>query len=247
MSEDVMSEKIVYVGRDLEAMSFAVNYHRWILDAFSPRLGARLVEVGAGTGEFSELLLARRPETISLVEPSSDMHRLLEERLHAAGADNASVATYNATFADVAERIRAEQRPDSVIYVNVLEHVADDEAELRAVHRTLGAGGKVFIFVPALPWLYGEFDRRVGHHRRYTKAELEEKCRRAGFKILKSVYFDLAGIAPWWIQYRLLKASTLSPGSVKLYDRLVVPITRAVESLINPPLGKNLLLIAEKT
>jgi SAM-dependent methyltransferase len=246
MGEDVMSEKIVYVGRDLEAMSFAVNYHRWILDVFSPWLGARLVEVGAGTGEFSELLLARRPETISLVEPSADMHRLLEGRVHAAGA-LASVATYNATFADVAERIRAEQSPDSVIYVNVLEHVRDDEAELRAVHRTLGAGGKVFIFVPALPWLYGEFDRRVGHHRRYTKAELEEKCRRAGFTILKSVYFDLAGIAPWWIQYRLLKAGTLRPGAVKLYDRLVVPVTRAFESLVNPPLGKNLLLIAEKT
>ena len=67
-----------------------------------------------------------------------------------------------------------------------------------------------------------------------------------GFTILKSGYFDLIGVAPWWIRFRLLRASTLSPRVVSLFDRLAVPVTRAVESRIRPPFGKNLLLVAEK-
>src|SRR5215203_5128619 len=76
-----MAEALAYLGRDLESMSFARNYHRWILDLFAPHLGRRVVEVGAGTGSFSELLLARGPESLTLVEPSGEMHRLLVARV----------------------------------------------------------------------------------------------------------------------------------------------------------------------
>jgi 2-polyprenyl-3-methyl-5-hydroxy-6-metoxy-1,4-benzoquinol methylase len=241
-----MSEQVVYIGRDLEAMFFARNYHRWIADAFRPFVGKRLVEVGAGTGAFSELLLESAPESLSLVEPSSEQHRILDEHIHSL-ASATRIETYNATFREVAERIKAAQAPDSIFYVNVLEHIRDDDAELRAVRETLPTGGRIFVFVPAMPWLYGNFDREVGHFRRYRKAELEEKCSAAGFRVLKSVYFDLFGVAPWWIQYRLLRASTLKPGAVKLYDRLVVPLTKAFETLVKPPLGKNILLVAEKS
>src|ERR671917_1953591 len=112
-----MAEALEYAGRDLESMSFARNYHRWILDLFAPHLGPRLVEVGAGTGSFSELLLERRPSSLTLVEPSADMHRLLVERVGrmAPGVD---VRVYNDTFARVAARVAGEQRPDSIIYVN---------------------------------------------------------------------------------------------------------------------------------
>ena len=76
-----MAEALAYVGHDLESMSLARNYRRWILDMFAPHLGRRVVEVGAGTGSFSELLLAREPEALTLVEPSEGMHRLLVEHV----------------------------------------------------------------------------------------------------------------------------------------------------------------------
>ncbi len=233
-----------YAGKDLEAMSFAENYHRWILDIFQPHLGSRLVEVGAGTGAFSELILERRPASLSLVEPS-EMYRILTQRL-AAMRTETEVKTYNSIFSRVAPEIAAAGRPDSIIYVNVLEHVPDDGAELRAVHRALAPGGRVFIFVPAFQWLYGGFDRRVAHVRRYTRPELERKCAAAGFRVLKSVYFDLAGVAPWWVKYRLLKSDSMEPGLVKLYDRCVVPFVKVAERIVPPPLGKNILLVAEK-
>jgi SAM-dependent methyltransferase len=241
-----MLDQSNYVGRDLEVMAFAENYHRWILHVFKPFLGERIVEVGAGTGSFSELVLEHNITSLSLVEPSTRMHQILSERINQTDA-GMQIKTYNAVFAKVADQIKIKQRPDSIIYVNVMEHIADDMAELRAVYETLEKDGRLFIFVPALQWLFGSFDKRIGHYRRYSRSELENKCIGAGFKILKSVYFDFAGIVPWGIKYRLLKSNTLEVRSVKFYDRFVVPAARTIESIIEPPIGKSVLLIAEKT
>ncbi len=239
-----MAEALEYAGRDLESMDFARNYHRWILDLFAPHLGRRLVEVGAGTGSFSELLLERAPESLALVEPSAEMHRRLVERV-GGPRTGTRVRAFNDTFAGAAAGIR-EERPDSVIYVNVLEHVEDDEAELRAVRDALAPGGRLFVFVPAFAWLYGSFDRQVGHKRRYTRGGLNAKCARAGFRVLKSVYFDAAGVLPWWVKYRLLRSEEMEPAAVRFYDRFCVPALRRAEALVPPPLGKNVLLVAEK-
>ena len=240
-----MSESVGYVGKDLEAMSFAVNYHRWILAMFAPYLGTRVVEVGAGTGSFSEMLLERRPRSLSLVEPSPSMFEQLSRRLQESH-DAVDLQLYNETFDRVAAQIRSRQQPDSIVYVNVLEHTADDETEIRVISETLGPGGRVFIFVPALSWLYGSFDREINHYRRYSRRELERKCRAAGFRVLVSRYFDLPGVLPWWLKYRVLQSRKMEPRAVRFYDRAVVPIAKRLEALVAPPLGKNILLVAEK-
>lgn len=240
-----MGEHVIYPGRDLEAMAFAQKYHRWILETFKPHLGQRLVEVGAGAGSFSEMLLELPSESFSLVEPSKEMYALLAS--HVGGLQTgARIKTYNSIFSSVAEEIKTSQQPDSIIYVNVLEHIEDDEAELRMIHSTLEKGGRAFIFVPALRWLFGKFDESIGHFRRYTKRDLEEKCLRAGFKIISSRYFDVMGVAPWWLKYRLLRSSSMEPRAVELYDKYFVPLTKAAERRIKPPLGKNIILVAEK-
>ena len=240
-----MSEKHGYVGKDLEAMSFAVNYHRWILSLFAPYLGTRIVEVGAGSGSFSELLLERPLHALSLVEPSTAMYQQLCRRMEEL-KPNFSPKCYNDVFKNVANQIKATETPDSIIYVNVLEHVADDVAELRAVHDTLNSGGRLFIFVPAFQWLHGSMDRQLDHFRRYTRSELEKKCAGAGFKVITSRYFDLLGILPWWVKYKLLQSNRMEPGAVRFYDRRVVPIAQKLEASITPRLGKNVLLVAEK-
>lgn len=235
-----------YTGRELEAMSEASNYHRWILQIFAPYLGRHLVEVGAGLGSFSELIVSNHAcETLSLVEPSGEMYQQLDLRARRMPTMR-RVQVYHASFPEAAPLITACGSPDSIIYVNVLEHIEDDKAELEAVYRVLSDHGRVFLFVPALAWLYGAFDERVGHLRRYGKDELEEKLRRAGFQIIVSAYFDLVGIAPWWIKYRLLKSATLEPAGVKFYDRFIVPAARRFESVIKPPIGKNVIIVAEK-
>jgi SAM-dependent methyltransferase len=240
------NNKVVYVGKDLEAMSFAVNYHQWILDEFRAYLGKSVVEVGAGTGSFSEMILRTEPAALALVEPS-DLFGDLKARVRQNGASRTRINFYNSIFASVAGEIVERQKPDSIIYVNVLEHIEDDEAELRLIYDSLPEnGGRCFLFVPALMALYGEFDRKLGHFRRYKKGELERKCRAAGFKIIKSKYFDFAGVVPWFVNYRLLNSESLGGGAVSLYDKMVVPVFRRVESLVRVPVGKNILLIGEK-
>ena len=240
-----MAEKHGYVGKDLEAMLFAVNYHRWILSIFEPYLGRRLVEVGAGTGSFSQLLLERQLESLSLVEPSTDMYQQLCRRMDQL-RPAVTLKTYNQIFEHVAPQIRTAEKPDSIIYVNVLEHIADDVAELRHINDALEPHGRLFIFVPALQWLHGSFDRQINHHRRYSKTELQQKCLAAGFKVITSRYFDFLGVLPWWVKYRLLQLNRLDPGAVRFYDQRIVPVARSVESRLKPPLGKNVLLVAEK-
>lgn len=240
------AEGFAYPGRELEAMNGASNYHGWILGIFKPFLGRHLVEVGAGLGSFSELIVAQHScETLSLVEPSKGMYEGLVVNARRLSTFT-RVDTYHGTFPEAAALIKQKEAPDSIIYVNVLEHIADDELELETIRKNLSEAGRVFLFVPALAWLYGAFDERVGHVRRYTKSELEEKLHRSGFKMILSSYFDLPGIAPWWVKYCLLKSSTMEPAGVRLYDRFVVPATRRLESLISPPLGKNVIAIAQK-
>ena len=241
-----MSEKHGYAGKDLEAMSFAVNYHRWILSIFEPYLGTRVVEVGAGKGSFSELLLERRLESLSLVEPSTAMYQTLCRRMEELNP-SVTVSTYNDVFESVAEQIRSSERPDSIIYVNVLEHIENDVNELKVINNTLEAGGRLFIFVPALRWLHGSMDRQLGHFRRYTRTELEKKCVASGFRVIASRYFDVLGVLPWWVKYRLLQSKEMEPGAVRFYDQRVVPVAKTLESSLTPPIGKNVLLIAEKT
>jgi SAM-dependent methyltransferase len=234
-----------YAGRDLEAMVEAENYHRWILDLFAPYLGRRVVEVGAGTGSFSALLAERGPRALALVEPSARMYAALTARTWPADVE---VRLFNDFFPNVAERVGSGGRPDAILYVNVLEHVADDAGELRLVRDALAPGGRLLIFVPALMALYSRFDASLGHQRRYTRRGLEAVCAAAGLRVVESRYLDLLGVAPWWLKYRLLRSREMSPGSVRLYDRLGVPLTRALEAALRAraPVGKNVLLVAQR-
>jgi hypothetical protein len=237
--------KVEYVGKDLEAMDFAVAYHTWILDRMRPHLGKDLVEVGAGTGSFSAMLLDTRPKTLTLVEPSA-MYGSLPASINGHG-DATDIRTYNNLFSNVADEIHRAGPPDSILYINVLEHIEDDTAELRIARETLALKGRIFVFVPAMPSLLSAFDRQIGHFRRYRRRELREKVEAAGFKVLAIDWFDMPGILPWLIKYRLLGSLTMESGAVRLYDRVAVPLIRPLENLIRPPIGKNLLLVGERS
>jgi 2-polyprenyl-3-methyl-5-hydroxy-6-metoxy-1,4-benzoquinol methylase len=227
-------------------MDFAVNYHQWILDGFRPFLGKRLVEIGAGSGGFSEMLAGTGPEWLIAVEPSENMYPLLAERLKKVAAINNIARALHGTLADTTESIRQTGTPDSVIYVNVLEHIEDDALELRTIHSLLQPGGHVLIFVPAHSWLMGSMDHQLGHYRRYTVTELVNKCLAAGFTIRQSGYFDILGVAPWWVMYCLLRSKNLNPGAVRIYDRYVVAVSRFLQRVIRFPIGKNVILVAQK-
>ena len=136
---------------------------------------------------------------------------------------------------------------DSVVYVNVLEHILDDVGELRTAHDLLVPGGTLAVFVPALPRLYGSMDFKSGHHRRYVRESLRGVVTDAGFELVDIRYLDVLGVAPYFAMYRLLDVKSLGAVSSGGYDKVIVPLSRAVQRLVpDPPFGKNLLAIARR-
>jgi SAM-dependent methyltransferase len=155
-------------------MALAVNYSRWILDTLKPFVGKHILEVGAGVGAFSQLLLETEPESMTLIEPSPDLYETLNARLPT--IDKHGVArAHRSTLVKTFGGANPPGKPDTAVYVNVLEHIRDDEGELRELHSILPAGGRLLLFVPANRWLMGSMDRQLGHFRRYTIDELTSK------------------------------------------------------------------------
>ena len=230
-----------YFGRDLEAMTFAKNYHRWIVETFRPYGGKRIIEVGAGSGNFTEFLLdTLAPDNLVSLEPSENMFPILKARW----ARNTVVQSFHGCLADWLPQ--AQGKADTICYVNVLEHIEDDGGEMDLACESLVQGGHLLIFVPALSWLFGTADKSFGHFRRYSRDVLIRLVSAHGFEIRRCNYMDIAGILPWWVSFVLLRRKTLSPGMVRIYDCLMVPLMRRVEQAVTPPIGKNLLLAARK-
>jgi SAM-dependent methyltransferase len=240
MTENKQKEDMPYIGRDLEAMFFAQNYHRWILAEFKPFIGKIIAEVGGGSGNFSELLLETNLiSELTILEPSSDMYRRLQTTM----TGRAAVKTLQAFLRD--EAVRYQAYFDTLFYVNVLEHVEHEDAELRLIHTCLQSGGHLCLFVPALPWLYSDFDRDIGHFRRYRKGTLTDRLVQNGFEVVKIKYMDFIGIFGWYFFYVLL-GKKMKAGEVRFYDTYLVPLTKLMEKIIHPPIGKNLLVVAKK-
>lgn len=228
-----------YFGKDLEDMAFAKNYHKWILERFTPYLGNTVAEIGAGTGNFTKLLTSKGIKRIFAFEPSDNMYPMLKNRFQGKKEVVAIKAFLYEKYKKFLEFF------DTVLYIDVLEHIESDEEELRYVYEITKKNGFVLIFVPALPLLYSEFDRKIGHFRRYSKKRLVEVVRKSGFSIENIRYFDIAGAILWYIVFVLL-GKTTSKTNVSLYDKFIVPPMRFLETTVKPPTGKNLLLIGKK-
>lgn len=236
--------KVEYVGSDLDSMDLAVNYRRWIHALFAPYVGKNIIEVGAGTGAFSHQLLQGDPESLVLIEPSEMFDRLTAEI--ETSKTKTDITLFKGTFVEYLADGGASKRPDTIVYINVLEHVEDDVAELERMHAVLQDKGRICIFVPAVPWLLSDFDRMIGHFRRYSRHELTSKTKKAGFKLSFIRGFDLPGIFPWLVKYRLLRSRSMEPSMVGIYDKFCVPPIRTIEDIVHPAIGKNLIMVAEK-
>lgn len=220
----------------LERLADAGRYNRWMFDRLRRWVGGHVLEIGSGIGNLSAFLLDRERLVLTDTRPEY-LDRL---RARFAGRGNVAVARlYLPTDASAL----AGERFDTVICLNVMEHVDDDLASLAAIHRLLDAGGRLILLVPALPALYGTLDEALGHHRRYTRAELMTKFRATGFQMRHLEYFNLAGVPGWWLTGRVLRRRVIPRGSLRLYDALV-PVFR-LERLLPWRIGQSLIAIGE--
>jgi len=225
----------------LETMSLAVKYHQWIYDVVRPYMGARVLEIGGGLGNFSHLL--QHHERLVMLDNDPVCIRHLHDRFDG----QANVMILEADILDEAQLEQlSNERLDSAVCINVLEHITDDRDALRNIYRVLQPGAHFALLVPALPALYGSLDATLGHVRRYTRREASEKVAGAGFTVLRARYFNSVGVAGWYMLGRLRRQQEHGAGQVRFYDRYVVPILSRVEHVIPPPFGQSVVVIGRK-
>lgn len=230
-----------YEGDDLEALADMPNYYSWIMEIFAPFVSGNVVEYGAGVGTISARLHPAAT-SLTLVEPSSNLTSQLRDRF--AGETRITIAEQN--LESHAAQL-SDGCVDTLVLVNVLEHIEDDQDALDQLMRALRPGGHLLIFVPALQFLMSKFDRSVGHFRRYHKPDLLAKVEAAGGAIRLCRYFDIAGVLPWFIFNTVLGSLSFNPTLVSINDRYAVPLTRGLERIVSAPFGKNLILVASKS
>jgi SAM-dependent methyltransferase len=218
----------------LEALEGARNYNTWVASLVLPHLGDDPIEIGSGTGTNAALLLEAGLARVTVTETDSELVERLRERF----ADDGRVTVRRL---DLLAASPGEH--SACLALNVLEHIEDDAEALRAAGRLIRAGGAVVVFVPAFPFAMSDFDRAIGHYRRYTKASARDAFSRAGLGMEELRYVNAPGLAAWTVGMRLLRMRPREGLVLRGWDRAVVPVARRVERRVSPPFGQSLLAV----
>lgn len=218
-----------------EAGADKPRYRAFQHDLIAPHCGRSVLEVGAGLGEFAETLTGLDRLVVSDVDP--DAVAVMRRRF----AHWPEVEVHRL---DVERGLVLDRPVDTVITINTLEHIEDDADALRSLAKLVVPGGNIIAFVPAYQQLYGDFDRKVGHVRRYTPSTLSASFTAAGLRPYEVRPVNVLGGLAWWAAVRRGGTGSPNPKLVAVYDRVVVPATRALESVVRIPFGQSILGVA---
>ena len=230
-------------GRDLgqptlERIARMGRMNAWMFHEIAPYIGRRVLEVGSGIGTFSQELTNRDALVCLDIEASyvADLAARFEHFPHvrcllldASSPEILSLRSYI---------------HDTIICLNVLEHIQDDLLTLRHFFQLLSPGGRLILLVPAHPFLYSSLDKAISHFRRYSRSDLVEKLRQAGFRIQRLFAINLFGVLGWFLNGKVLRRTLLPEGQLGLYDSFV-PAFRVAEALLGRRVGLSWIAIAE--
>jgi hypothetical protein len=225
-------------GRNLEDSSGAHQrrYRAYQFEQISGHCGPTVLEVGAGLGEFASQFSGLKRHIVTDVDPAAvaSMERRFVDRPEVEARQ----------FNVLAGTMDIGAAVSTIVAINVLEHIEHDSQTLRSLATMVESGGSIVLWVPGYPQLYGDFDRKVGHIRRYTPTSLRTAIACAGLMpaLVKPVNM-LGGIA-WWLTVRRGGVGVPRPALLRAYDRLVVPATRLLELRVTPPFGQSVLGVA---
>lgn len=208
------------------------RYRRYQYDLIAPYCGRTVLEVGAGLGEFAALFTDR--ERVVVTDVDHEAVEVMRQRFH----DRPEIEVRRL---DADGGVQVDEPVHSVVAINVLEHFDDDVSMLRSLARLVLPGGSIVVWVPGYQALYGEFDQRVGHFRRYSPATLRSAAWQAGLHqdVVRPV--NLLGGLAWWLAVRTGGAGSPDTRLVGIYDQVVVPVSRALDRWLRVPFGQSVL------
>jgi SAM-dependent methyltransferase len=225
----------------LEIMQEAPRYNRWQYERIAPYLGSRICEVGSGIGNMSVLLRQVQPDLLVLTDTDPYYRNVLQNTL----GRFPEVVVDELTLPDQSAGARFQPYAlDTVVALNVVEHIEDDVGALGCIADMLSPGGRAVILVPAFQALYGSFDRELGHKRRYTRVTLCNAMRQAGFHVSRAFYFNLLGTLGWWLNARVRRVPRIPLNQLRLFETLV-PVLR-LEDHTRLPFGQSVIAIGER-
>jgi glycosyltransferase involved in cell wall biosynthesis len=227
-----------YGRRILENLSQARRFNRWMVRSIEPYLGDRILEIGSGIGNISRLLPKRERLTLSDVDEVY-LDILGNAFRHTEGVDLVKLDVRD--WSDLQAICSREY--DTVVCLNVLEHIEDDVRALENMGRALIPGGRLILIVPQYPWLFGSYDQAVGHCRRYTRSQLLKKLEESGFRSIQLKSFNSLAVLGWWLNSRVLKRTSMPKWQLRFYDSLV-PVLSLLERIL-PVGGLSLMCVAE--
>jgi SAM-dependent methyltransferase len=225
--------------RDLQILQDAVNYRRWIFAQIEPYLGSRVLEIGAGIGNYTEKLL--RADLVIASDHEERYLNILRRRF--GNHPNVEVQTLDLSLAGggVAKSV-APRRCDTAIALNVIEHIENDQMALETMRAFVTSRGRIILICPAHERLYTELDRAFGHYRRYNRRRFLDLAAAIDVEVERLSFFNALGTVGWLLNGGILRRRTLPAKQTMLYDR-VVPLLRRVESVIPLPFGLSILAV----
>jgi len=227
---DYIFAEDVYGSQILGRLNRAPRFTKWMADVIRPFVGEKVLEIGAGTGNLTVQLIPRR------LYWASDINPLYLTYLENFGL-NRPYMRVGYTDGEKGESYPREERFDTVICLNVVEHLADDLAALNNIRSVLEDSGRAIVLVPCGPWLFGALDEVLGHHRRYTRKQLTELVGRAGFHLESLLEFNRIGVIAWWLNGSLLRRRNFGLWQIKMLN-LLTPLFRVMDNFLPlPPLS----------
>jgi len=227
-----------YVGTELQLFQHATNWKTYYGGLIAPYLGREVIEVGAGLGGNTTLFCTARQDSWLCVEPDKGLAQKIRDQV-AGGLLPGFCQVITGTLEEVGQETKA----DSVLYVDVMEHIADDAAEVQRALRFLRPGGHLIIMGPAHPFLFSPFDASIGHFRRYTKASLRKAV---PAQLVSLRYLDSVGMLLSIGNRLLLKQRMPTFRQILFWDKKVIPISRKLDPLIGYRVGKSVLGIWQR-
>jgi 2-polyprenyl-3-methyl-5-hydroxy-6-metoxy-1,4-benzoquinol methylase len=200
----------------LDVLSAAPKFNRWMADTIEPFAGRRLLEIGSGVGNLTRQLCARRELYFA-----TDLNPDYLEHLGRMFPHRPSVHVRKLDASKPADFAGLEQQVDTVVCLNVLEHIEDHVGALTAIRTTLEPGGRLILLVPNDPRAFGTLDEALGHFRRYTPASLGSVLSETGYDLENMLHFNRVSMPGWRVTGQVMKSRTLSPLTLRIFDSLV--------------------------
>ena len=233
-------EKSTAGVRALRIMEGAGEYNSWLFEQCEPHLGKRVLEMGSGVGNITNFLLDReRVVATDVLEP-----HLRELDREFGNFPNVRVARLDFNDPASVEAIARAEDVDTVLSMNVLEHIENDRRALQGCFEVLRRGGRLVLLVPAHQALYSAMDRNIEHFRRYNLRPLCEMVERAGFRVMEERYLNMLGAIGWFVNGRVLRRQLLPSRQLRIFNFVIKLL--ALEKWFRPPFGLSILLVAEK-